>query len=159
LFPPQLVVFQQVVGDKKAVPQLVVGVLTVLHTHLITAARAHVPLPHFAQAHRQHLTELMMYLNITRRLERWMKQTKLPRTPLRKRYVRALHCICLMTEDCSRRHVLLGMQKLMDGFPDQHDMNVRLIHATEVLQVHALQLLLDRDQRATGQSSLVVVEP
>ena len=87
---------------------------------------------------------MVSYLNISRRLVRWMRRTRLPRTLLRMHYVRLLHCVCCMTGDCSRSNVMRGMQSLLNGWPDQHELNLRLIRAIDDLLASLQLILADR---------------
>ena len=41
------------------------------------------------------------YINVSRRLVRWMKQIQLPRTALRMRYVRLIHAYHVLDGSCS----------------------------------------------------------
>ena len=56
------------------------------------------------------------YLNLSRRLVRWMKQIQLPRSPIRMRYVRLLHAYHVMDGSCDHDAVITGMQTLLAGY-------------------------------------------
>ena len=58
----------------------------------------------------------MSYLNLSRRLVRWMKQIQLPRSPIRMRYVRLLHAYHVMDGSCDHDAVITGMQTLLAGY-------------------------------------------
>ena len=56
------------------------------------------------------------YLNLSRRLVRWMKQIQLPRSAIRMRYVRLLHAYHVMGGSCDHDAVITGMQTLLAGY-------------------------------------------
>ena len=51
----------------------------------------------------------MRYLNLSRRLVRWMEQIQLPRSEIRMRYVRLLHAYHVMDDSCDYDAVITGM--------------------------------------------------
>jgi hypothetical protein len=59
---------------------------------------------------------MVSYINISRRLVRWMRQIGLPRTAMRMRYVRAVHAYHLLDGSCSRSSLIYAMQTLLAGY-------------------------------------------
>jgi hypothetical protein len=59
---------------------------------------------------------LPSYLNISRRLLRWMKQIHLPRTNLRMRYVRLVHAFHVLDGSCSHVNLINAMETLIAGW-------------------------------------------
>ena len=59
---------------------------------------------------------MVSYINISRRLVRWMRQIGLPRTAMRMRYVRAVHAYHLLDGSCSRSSLIYAMQTLLAGW-------------------------------------------
>jgi hypothetical protein len=59
---------------------------------------------------------LPSYLNVSRRLVRWMKRIHLPRTRLRMRYVRLVHAFHVLDGSCSHLSVIDAMQTLLVGW-------------------------------------------
>jgi len=58
----------------------------------------------------------MSYLNMSRRLVRWMKEVQLPRTHLRMRYVRLVHAHHVLESSCSHVNLISAMQVLLAGW-------------------------------------------
>ena len=56
------------------------------------------------------------YLNVSRRLVRWMQLIHLPRTRLRMRYVRLAHAFHVIDGSCSHMYVIHAMQTLLAGW-------------------------------------------
>ena len=59
---------------------------------------------------------LPSYLNLSRRLLRWMKQIHLPRTHLRMRYVRLVHAYHVLDGSCSHISLIDAMATLLVGW-------------------------------------------
>ena len=59
---------------------------------------------------------LPSYLNVSRRLVRWMKQIHLPRTHLRMRYVRLVHAFHVLDGSCSHVNLINAMETLIAGW-------------------------------------------
>ena len=73
----------------------------------------------------------MSYLNLSRRLVRWMKQIHLPRSEIRMRYVRLVHAYHVLDGSCSHNSLMHAMQTLLAGYVsvDEGD------HSTQYYQV------------------------
>jgi len=56
------------------------------------------------------------YLNLSRRLVRWMQQIQLPLSAIRMRYVRLFHAYHVMEGSCDNDAVITGMQTLLAGY-------------------------------------------
>jgi hypothetical protein len=56
------------------------------------------------------------YINLSRRLVRWMKQIRLPRTALRMRYISAIHAYHVLDGSCSHLALINAMQTLLAGY-------------------------------------------
>jgi hypothetical protein len=57
------------------------------------------------------------YLNMSRRLVRWMKRVHLPITPLRMRYVRLVHVYHILdNQSCSHHAMLDAKETLLAGY-------------------------------------------
>jgi len=56
------------------------------------------------------------YINVSRRLVRWMKQIQLPRTALRMRYVRLIHAYHVLDGSCSHNALIDAMCTLLAGW-------------------------------------------
>jgi hypothetical protein len=61
------------------------------------------------------------YINLSRRLVRWMKQIRLPRTALRMRYIRAIHAYHVLDGSCSHLALIHAMQTLLAGYNAEHE--------------------------------------
>jgi hypothetical protein len=59
---------------------------------------------------------LPSYLNLSRRLLRWMKLIRLPRTHLRMRYVRLVHAYHVLDGSCSHISLIDAMATLLVGW-------------------------------------------
>lgn len=55
------------------------------------------------------------YINLSRRLVRWMKQIRLPRTALRMCYVRMIHAYHVLDGSCSHEALVDAMGTLLAG--------------------------------------------
>ena len=58
----------------------------------------------------------LSYLNLSRRLVRWMKNIQLPVTALRMRYVRLVHAFHVLGGSCSHDALIDAMQTLLNGW-------------------------------------------
>ena len=89
---------------------------------------------------------LPSYLNLSRRLLRWMKQIHLPRTHLRMRYVRLVHAYHVLDGSCSHISLIDAMATLLVGWVavDEGDnlssYCVRLREECEALQAAIVQI-------------------
>jgi hypothetical protein len=59
---------------------------------------------------------VVSYLNLSRRLVRWMKQIQLPRSAIRMRYVRLVHAYHVLDGSCSHNALIYAMQTLLAGY-------------------------------------------
>ena len=79
------------------------------------------------------------YLNLSRRLVRWMKQIQLPRSPIRMRYVRLLHAYHVMDGSCDHDAVITGMQTLLAGYVSVDEGARTCTHTTRQLYTLSVQ--------------------
>jgi hypothetical protein len=56
------------------------------------------------------------YLNLSRRLVRWMEQIHLPRTHLRMRYVRLVHAFHVLDGSCWHVNLINAIQRMLVGW-------------------------------------------
>ena len=56
------------------------------------------------------------YLNLSRRLVRWLKNIQMARTALRMRYVRLFHAYQVLMGNCSHDALIDAMQMLLNGW-------------------------------------------
>jgi hypothetical protein len=75
------------------------------------------------------------YINLSRRLVRWMKQIRLPRTALRMRYIRAIHAYHVLDGSCSHLALINAMQALLAGYNavDEGQYGQYHVHLAEAL--------------------------
>ena len=89
---------------------------------------------------------LPSYLNLSRRLLRWMKLIRLPRTHLRMRYVRLVHAYHVLDGSCSHISLIDAMATLLVGWVAVDEGNnlspycVRLREECEQLQAAIAQI-------------------
>ena len=90
---------------------------------------------------------LPSYLNLSRRLVRWMKQIHLPRTNLRMRYVRLVHAFHVLDGSCSHINLINAMETLLAGWVavDEGDglseYSIRLLAQCQELQQAIVRII------------------
>ena len=90
---------------------------------------------------------LPSYLNVSRRLVRWMKQIHLPRTNLRMRYVRLVHAFHVLHGSCSHMNLINAMETMLTGWVavDEGDAlssySIRLLAECQELQDAILRIV------------------
>ena len=97
-----------------------ISYVMVRSTPLLASARARAAMLASDRA-RAAMPTSVSYLNMSRRLVRWMKQVHLPRTPLRMRYVRLVHAHHVLESSCSHVNLISAMQVLLAGWVHEQE--------------------------------------